>query len=110
VSCNPDKAAAIARATGAPEGSVYSYESFDEIAGSDDVDVLYVITPNSLRRDLVGRAPEAGKHVLIEKPMASTSADCETMIAAAAHRKLRAHRLEAERGTSAREPRATCRS
>jgi len=44
--------------------------------------VVYVITPNSLHRDLVVRAFEAGKHVMVEKPMATTPEDCEAMIAA----------------------------
>lgn len=83
VSGNPGKAAAIARATGVEEASVYSYETFDGIANNDDIDVVYVVTPNSLHRDLVVRAFEAGKHVMVEKPMATSSADCEAMIAAA---------------------------
>jgi predicted dehydrogenase len=82
VSGNPEKAAEIARRTGVDQGSVYSYETFDQIADNPEIDVVYVITPNSLHRDLVVRAFEAGKHVMVEKPMATTPEDCEAMIAA----------------------------
>ncbi|WP_210526496.1 Gfo/Idh/MocA family protein [Rubellimicrobium arenae] len=82
VSGNPEKAADIAARTGVPDGSVYSYETFDQIADNPEIDVVYVITPNSLHRDLVVRAFEAGKHVMVEKPMATTPEDCEAMIAA----------------------------
>lgn len=82
VSGNPEKAAEIARRTGVDQGSVYSYETFDQIADNPEIDVVYVITPNSLHRDLVVRAFEAGKHVMVEKPMATSPEDCEAMIAA----------------------------
>jgi predicted dehydrogenase len=82
VSGNPKKAAEIAARTGVAEGSVYSYETFDQIADNPEIDVVYVVTPNSLHRDLVVRAFEAGKHVMVEKPMATSAEDCEAMIAA----------------------------
>ncbi|MBP1807320.1 Gfo/Idh/MocA family protein [Rubellimicrobium aerolatum] len=90
VSGNPEKAAEIARRTGVAEGSVYSYDSFDSIRDNPEIEVVYVVTPNSLHRDLVIRAFEAGKHVMVEKPMATTPEDAEAMIAArdAAGRKL----------------------
>jgi predicted dehydrogenase len=82
VSGDPGKAAAIARAAGVEEGSAHSYETFDEIA-NDGIDVVHVITSNSLHRDLVVRAFGAGKHVTVEKPMATSAAGCEAMIGAA---------------------------
>jgi predicted dehydrogenase len=83
VSGNPDKAADIAARTGVATSHVYSYETFDSIRDDDAIDVVYVITPNSLHRELVVRALEAGKHVMVEKPMATSAADAEAMIAAA---------------------------
>ena len=113
VSGNRDKALEIARRTGVEEGSVYSYDTFDGIRDNPEVEVVYVVTPNSLHRDLVVRAFEAGKHVMVEKPMAASSEDCEAMIAArdASGRKLmvayRAHfeplNLEAARMIEAGE-------
>lgn len=65
-----------------PTSSVYSYETFDRIADNPDVDVVYVVTPNALHRDFVIRAAKAGKHVICEKPMATTVEDCDAMITA----------------------------
>jgi myo-inositol 2-dehydrogenase/D-chiro-inositol 1-dehydrogenase len=49
----------------------------------DQVDLVYVLTPPSLHRSLVVAAMEAGKHVVVEKPLASTLEDGEAMVAAA---------------------------
>ncbi len=54
------------------------YDAF--LAG---VDVVDICTPTPFHVDLVTRACKAGKHVLLEKPMALSVADCNTMIAAA---------------------------
>ena len=90
VSGNAGKAAAVAKARGIADAHVYSYETFDRIADDDAIDVVYVVTPNTLHEDLVVRALRAGKHVLCEKPMAGSVAACERMIEAAktADRKL----------------------
>jgi len=90
VSGDPDKARATAALYGVPERSIYSYETFDQIRDNPDVDAVYVILPNAMHADYTIRAAKAGKHVLCEKPMATTVADCEAMIAAckAAGRKL----------------------
>ena len=82
VSGNADKAAQVARAYGIADRHVYSYDTFDRIADDDAVDVVYVILPNAFHRPFTERAFAAGKHVLCEKPMAETVADCEAMIAA----------------------------
>lgn len=90
VSGNPAKAAEVAARTGVDPAHFYSYDTFDRIADDPAIDVVYVATPNSLHRDLVVRAFAAGKHVMVEKPMGISAADCEAMIAArdAAGRKL----------------------
>ena len=82
VSGNADKARTIATAYGIGEEHVYSYDTFARIADDDTVDVVYIILPNALHREWTERAFAAGKHVLCEKPMAVTAADCEAMIAA----------------------------
>ena len=73
-----------------PAGSRYSYADFDRIRDNRDVDIVYVVLPNSMHAEYTIRAARAGKHVLCEKPMAVSSAECQTMIAAcrAAKRKL----------------------
>jgi predicted dehydrogenase len=57
---------------------------------ASDVDVVDISTPNHLHASQTVAALEAGKHVLVQKPMAPTVEDCEAMIAAArkANRKL----------------------
>ena len=82
VSGNADKARAVARAYGLEERHVYGYDTFEHVADDEAVDVVYVILPNAMHRAWTERAFAAGKHVLCEKPMAPTVADCEAMIAA----------------------------
>ncbi|HXU01612.1 MAG TPA: Gfo/Idh/MocA family oxidoreductase, partial [Polyangia bacterium] len=83
VSGHADKAKRVAAAEGVPERNIYSYETFDRIADNPDVDVVYVVLPNSMHAEYSIRAARAGKHVYCEKPMAVTPAECEQMIAAA---------------------------
>ncbi|WP_413451049.1 Gfo/Idh/MocA family oxidoreductase [Georgenia phoenicis] len=50
----------------------------------EDVDVVDICTPGDTHAEIAVAALEAGKHVLVEKPMANTVAEAETMAAAAA--------------------------
>ena len=90
VSGDPAKAQRVAAEHGLPARSIYSYASFDSIRDNPDVDIVYVCLPNSMHAEYTVRAAKAGKHVMCEKPMAVSVAECETMIAAckAAGRKL----------------------
>lgn len=65
-----------------PDKNVYNYENFDSIKDNKDIDIVYVVTPNALHKDFVIRAAQAGKHVICEKPMATSVEDCDAMIAA----------------------------
>jgi predicted dehydrogenase len=80
VSGHPDKAHRIAAENGVPEGSIYSYETFDRVADNPDVDVVYVVLPNAMHAEYTVRAARAGKHVYCEKPMAPTARECQQMI------------------------------
>ena len=82
VSGDPAKARRFAAEYGVPERSLYDYRSFDRIRDNPDVDIVYVILPNAMHAEYTIRAAEAGKHVLCEKPMAVSAAECEAMIAA----------------------------
>jgi predicted dehydrogenase len=62
--------------------NVYNYENFDSIKDNPDIDIVYVVLPNSMHAEYVVRAAKAGKHVICEKPMAITVEDCDRMIAA----------------------------
>jgi phthalate 4,5-cis-dihydrodiol dehydrogenase len=59
-----------------------TYASVEEMVGSPVVDVVYIATPHQFHVDNVVTAANAGKHVICEKPMALTLADCDTMIEA----------------------------
>lgn len=90
VSGTPEKLARVGDAYGIPQASRYSYDNFAAIASNRQVDAVYVVLPTALHADWTVRAFAAGKHVLCEKPMALSSAECERMIAAGrkANRKL----------------------
>ena len=84
VSGDLDKAKRVARQYGIPETSVYDYKGFDRVRDNPDVQVVYVVLPNGLHEEFVTRAAAAGKHVLCEKPMATSPAEAERMVAACA--------------------------
>jgi predicted dehydrogenase len=65
---------------GVPESSIYSYEDYDRLRDNKAVDAVYIGLPNSMHREYTIRAAQAGKHVLCEKPMAISSAECREMI------------------------------
>jgi len=90
VSGHRDKAERVADQYGISHQAIYSYENFDEIAHNSEVDALYIALPNSMHAEYTIRGAKAGKHILSEKPMATSVAECEQMIAAcrAAGRKL----------------------
>jgi predicted dehydrogenase len=65
-----------------PEKNVYNYQNFDNIKNNPDIDIVYVVLPNSMHAEYTIRAAQAGKHVICEKPMALSVEDCDKMIAA----------------------------
>jgi predicted dehydrogenase len=79
-----DKKAAAA--VGEQFGGVPSYTSIEPLLARDDVDVVYIATPANVHAAQALAAIKAGKHALVEKPLAMTAAEART-IAAAAKRK-----------------------
>lgn len=78
---------------------VYSYGAYDQAL--DTVDAVYIALPNHLHKEFAVRAAEAGVHVLCEKPMAPTVAECQHMIDAAERNTVKlmiAYRLHFEAG------------
>ena len=57
--------------------------SYAELLEDDSIDAIYIPLPNSLHREWSIRAMLAGKHVLCEKPLGLTEAECREMNAAA---------------------------
>jgi glucose-fructose oxidoreductase len=77
-----------------------SYEQYDALLKSGEVDAVYIALPNSLHAEYAIRAAQAGVHVLVEKPMALTEEQCERMAAAAREAGVKlmvAYRLHFER-------------
>ena len=90
VSGHRDKAEKQAAIYGISPNAIYSYENMDAIRDNKEIDAVYVALPNSMHAEYTIRSAKAGKHVLCEKPMASSVADAKAMIDAckAANRKL----------------------
>jgi len=61
-------------------GARRSYAHWRDLVQDDEVDVVYVATPVYLHAEQTIAAAEAGKHVLCEKPMAMSVAECDRMI------------------------------
>src|SRR3974390_1573538 len=82
VSGHRDKAERMAAEYGVPSGSIYNYENYDQIAKNPEIDAVYIALPNSMHAEFSIRAAKAGKHVLCEKPMATSVEDSRAMIQA----------------------------
>ncbi len=80
VSGHPDKANKLALRYGVNPKNIYNYQNYDSIKDNPDVDVIYIVLPNGMHAEYTVRGFQAGKHVLTEKPMANTPADCQHMI------------------------------
>lgn len=82
VTGSPQKVPEWVKGYGFPEKNVWSYETMHQMADNKDIDIVYVVTPNGLHmRDAIAAA-KAGKHVIIEKPMANTAKECDAILAA----------------------------
>lgn len=80
VSGHEDKAARVGKKYGVD--TLYSYDEYDQLLNSGTIDAVYLATPNWDHVDLAVRALDAGIHLLLEKPMATSVEDCERIIAA----------------------------
>ena len=81
VTGTPEKAKKWQEKYGLEDSGVYDYDNFDEMIDNPDIDVVYVVLPNSMHLEFAERAARAGKHVYMEKPMAISSEECRKMIA-----------------------------
>lgn len=77
-----DKGLSWARDYGFPESSVYGYDTMARIAENRDIDIVYIVTPPGLHAGHSIAAAKTGKHVICEKPMAVSVAECDAIIAA----------------------------
>ncbi|HXH76143.1 MAG TPA: Gfo/Idh/MocA family oxidoreductase [Bacteriovoracaceae bacterium] len=58
----------------------YLYSEFEQCLRNDEIDAIYITTPNFYHRNIMETAARFGVHVLCEKPMAVTAEDCLSMI------------------------------
>lgn len=80
VTGTPDKADTWAKRYDIPQKNIYNYQNFDEIIHNRNIDLVYVVLPNSMHKDFVIRSAKAGKHIIVEKPMAISVDECQEMI------------------------------
>jgi D-xylose 1-dehydrogenase (NADP+, D-xylono-1,5-lactone-forming) len=64
-------------------GAERAHGSYEALLGDEQVEAVYVPLPNALHGDWTVRAAAAGKHVLCEKPLGVSPAECRRMYAAA---------------------------
>jgi len=66
----------------AREHNARAYADIRELVADPAVDVIYIATPHQFHKPHAILAAEHGKHIILEKPMALTLADCDAIIAA----------------------------
>jgi 2-desacetyl-2-hydroxyethyl bacteriochlorophyllide A dehydrogenase len=74
---NPAMAESFARSFG-----VRATNSLDDVLKNPEVDAVFVGVPHFLHASIATRCAEAGKHIIMEKPLATSVADIDTMMAA----------------------------
>ena len=80
VSGHRDKAEQQAKRYGVGDSAIYNYDGYDRIRENKEIDAVYIALPNSMHAEYTVRGAKAGKHVLCEKPMATSVADSRAMI------------------------------
>jgi len=82
ISGTPSKLTAWQQKYNVPAKNCYNYSNFDAIKDNQDIDAVYVITPNGLHKEQVIRVAKAGKHAICEKPMGLNAAEGREMVEA----------------------------
>ena len=77
---SPQRARDVAQAWDVPR----AYRDIEDVVADPQVQVVHVCTPNHLHRPMAQAALEAGKHVICEKPLATTLEDAHALAALAA--------------------------
>lgn len=82
VTGTPEKEVRWAEQYDIAEANIYNYETYDRIADNPEIDIVYIVLPNGMHAEYSIRGARAGKHVICEKPMATTVEDCRAIITA----------------------------
>ena len=80
VTGTPSKAETWKKKYNIPEKNIYNYKTMDQIRDNPDIDIIYIVLPNGMHAEYTIKAAETGKHVICEKPMATSVEDCQRMI------------------------------
>jgi predicted dehydrogenase len=80
--CVCDIVEARAKEVGEKYGSKCVCTDYRRLLEHDDIQAVSIVTPDFAHTDIAVAAAEAGKHILIEKPLATTVEDCERILAA----------------------------
>jgi predicted dehydrogenase len=75
---NADRAKQVAKS----EDIAKAYDHVDDLVADADVDAVSIVTPDFAHTDPAIAAIQAGKHMLVEKPLATTLDDCHRILAA----------------------------
>ena len=67
VTGTPSKAEEWSKKYNIPQKNIYNYQNFDQIANNKDIDIVYVVLPNSMHHEFVIRAARAGDEAKFEK-------------------------------------------
>lgn len=87
VSGDLKKARRLAAGFGA--NNSYTYDEYDQCLANPDVDAVFIATDNGSHARFSVRAAEAGRHVLCEKPMATSVQECSQMVNSCRQNKVR---------------------
>ena len=82
VTGTPEKAKKYGAQFNIPAQNIYNYDNFDDIKNNEDIDIVYVVLPNSMHAEYVIRAAKASKHVICEKPFDVNAKKCKQAIKA----------------------------
>jgi 1,5-anhydro-D-fructose reductase (1,5-anhydro-D-mannitol-forming) len=77
-----NRSAERARANAAAAGVPHGFATVEEMVRHPEVDAIFIVSANAVHCAETIAAAEAGKHVIVEKPMAMTTAEAELMVAA----------------------------
>ncbi len=70
----------LAREKAAQVGAPLAFDSVDALVSHPDIDAVFIVSANSVHAEEAIKAARAGKHVLVEKPIAANTRDAERMI------------------------------
>lgn len=74
-----EKGKNVASDYGIPATSVYAYDEWEKLKNNPDIQAVFITSPNAMHKEHVLEAAKIGKHVICEKPMATTIEDAKLM-------------------------------